>query len=67
MLTDIGIHVTGVQEDASQAIGNDYYTRELCGLGPQVYLQYVLERIAERAMNRMDKLLLWNVAEQTAS
>jgi transposase len=37
-------------------------TAKLCGLDPQAYLQYVLERIAEHPINQIDKLLPWNVS-----
>ena len=39
-------------------------TAKLCGLNPQAYLQYVLERIADHSINRIDQLLPWNVASQ---
>jgi transposase len=39
-------------------------TAKLCGLNPQAYLQYVLERIAHHPINRIDELLPWNVASQ---
>ena len=32
-------------------------TAKLCGLNPQAYLQYVLERIADHPINRIDELL----------
>jgi transposase len=37
-------------------------TAKLCGLNPQAYLQYVLERIADHPINRIDEFLPWNVA-----
>ena len=39
-------------------------TAKLCGLNPQAYLQYVLERIADHPINRIDELLPWNVASR---
>ena len=39
---------------------------KLCGLNPQAYLQYVLERIADHPINRIDELLPWNVASKLA-
>ncbi len=41
-------------------------TAKLCGLNPQAYLQYVLERIADHPINRIDELLPWNVALKLA-
>jgi hypothetical protein len=35
---------------------------KLCGINTQAYLQYVLERIADHPVNRIDELLPWNVA-----
>ena len=40
---------------------------KLCGINPQAYLQYVLERIADHPINRIDELLPWNVAHQLSS
>jgi transposase len=42
-------------------------TAKLCGINPQAYLQYVLERIADHPINRIDELLPWNVAHQLSS
>ena len=42
-------------------------TCKLCGVDPQAYLQYVLERIADQPINRVDELLSWNVASLLSS
>ena len=42
-------------------------TAKLYGINPQAYLQYVLERIADHPINRIDELLPWNVAHQLSS
>jgi len=39
-------------------------TAKMNGVDPQAYLRYVLERIAEHPINRIDELLPWNVAPQ---
>jgi transposase len=41
-------------------------TAKLNGINPQHYLRYVLERIAEHKVNRIDELLPWAVAERIA-
>ena len=41
-------------------------TAKLNGINPQHYLRYVLERIADHKVNRIDELLPWAVADQIA-
>ncbi|CAJ0809825.1 IS66 family transposase ISBcen14 [Ralstonia psammae] len=38
-------------------------TARLNGLDPEAYLHYVIERIADHPVSRIDELLPWNVAE----
>ena len=42
-------------------------TAKLNGINPQHYLRYVLERIAEHKVNRIDELLPWAVADRIAA
>ena len=39
-------------------------TCKLNNIDPHSYLQYVIERIADHPINKIDQLLPWNVADQ---
>ena len=48
--------------ESAAAIYSLIGTAKLNDLDPQAYLHYVLERVAEHPINRIDELLPWNVA-----
>jgi hypothetical protein len=50
--------------ESAAAIYSLIGTAKLNGIDPESYLRNVLSRIAEHAINRIDDLLPWNLAEQ---
>jgi hypothetical protein len=52
--------------DSASVIYTLIGTAKLNGINPQHYLRYVLERIADHPINRIDELLPWAVADQIA-
>lgn len=52
--------------DSAAVIYSLIGTAKLNGINPQHYLRYVLERIADHRINRIDELLPWVVADRIA-
>ena len=53
--------------DRAAAIDSLIGTAKLNGLNPEAYLQYVLQRIADHPINKIDELLPWSVLAQAPS
>jgi len=54
-------------DDRAASIYTLVGTAKLNDLNPEAYLRYVLERIADHPINRIDELLPWNVMAQVPS
>ena len=52
--------------DRAAAIYRLIGSAKLNGLDPETYLRFVIERIADYRINKLDDLLPWHVAEQIA-
>ena len=52
--------------DRAAAIYSLIGSAKLNGLDPETYLRFVIERIADYRINKLDDLLPWHVAEQIA-
>ena len=52
--------------ERAEAIYSLIGTAKLNGIDPEAYLRYVLERIADHPINRIDELLPWNLAAELA-
>ena len=50
--------------DRAAAIYSLIGTAKLNGLDPEAYLRYVIERIADHPINRIEELLPWAVADE---
>jgi hypothetical protein len=53
--------------DRAAAIYSLVGTAKLNNVDPEAYLRFVLERIADHAINRVDELMPWAVANQLPS
>jgi hypothetical protein len=53
--------------ERAEAIYSLIGTAKLNGIDPEAYLRYVLERIADHPINRINELLPWNIAAELSS